>query len=725
MKSAAIIQKAKTEGKNSLTEAEAKEILKEYGIPVVDEKCFVNIEDTETAADQMGYPVVLKGLGANLTHKTERGLVQLNLKNRDEVRRAAEIIKERAGADLEGFILQPQIEGKREFVAGLFQDMHFGATIMFGLGGIYTEALGDVVFRLAPLSAKEAGAMIDEVHSQKLLNNFRGEKAPDKGSLINVLLGLSRISQEIPAIKEIDVNPLLVSPDGRIRAVDALIVLGDNGTSEPAIAPVAPKVIAKLFYPQSVAFVGASAKYGKWGHLIYTNVASGKYAGKMYLVNSQGGKIAGREVFKSVKDIPGPVDLAVVMVPAHKVIALIPELKEKKIKNMLLVTSGFSETGDEGKLLEKKLVEKARSAGIVILGPNTMGISNPHISFHCLHAPVRPIAGSTAFVAQSGNLGAQLLAFAEKEGIGIRAFCGSGNEAMLTIEDYLEGFAVDKITKTVVLYIESVKEGKRFFKAASRVGKIKPVIVLKGGRTQAGSQAAASHTGAMASDIKVFNAASRQAGIILAESPMDLLDLSATFSSLPLPRGNKVGIMTMGGGWGVVTCDLCIENGLSVPELPPELIARINPLLPPFWSHANPIDLVATRDREIHNIILEELLKWPGCDAVIHMGMVGALSIARRRLEAALAADENYDEKFMSDSLKLVAQAEKQFIEKSVYLMGKYQKPVVGVTIATDDTLRTVTDVKDSIYKAVAFVTPEKAVKSLARMFKYAQWLKG
>jgi acyl-CoA synthetase (NDP forming) len=353
-----------------------------------------------------------------------------------------------------------------------------------------------------------------------------------------------------------------------------------------------------------------------------------------------------------------------------------------------------------------------------------MGISNPHISFHCLHAPVRPIAGSTAFVAQSGNLGAQLLAFAEKEGIGIRAFCGSGNEAMLTIEDYLEGFAVDKITKTVVLYIESVKEGKRFFRAASRVGKIKPVIVLKGGRTQAGSQAAASHTGAMASDIKVFNAASRQAGIILAESPMDLLDLSATFSSLPLPRGNKVGIMTMGGGWGVVTCDLCIENGLSVPELPPELIARINPLLPPFWSHANPIDLVATRDREIHNIILEELLKWPGCDAVIHMGMVGALSIARRRLEAALAADENYDEKFMSDSLKLVAQAEKQFIEKSVYLMGKYQKPVVGVTIATDDTLRTVTDVKDSIYKAVAFVTPEKAVKSLARMFKYAQWLK-
>ena len=224
--------------------------------------------------------------------------------------------------------------------------------------------------------------------------------------------------------------------------------------------------------------------------------------------------------------------------------------------------------------MEDELVEKAREAGILIFGPNTMGICNPYISLYCTGSHVRPKAGSTVLVTQSGNLGTQLLAFAEKEGIGIRAFGGSGNEAMITIEDAMEGFEVDELTKTVVLYIESIKNGRRFFESAKRVGKKKPVIVLKGGRTEAGAQAAASHTGAMASNIKVFIAACRQAGIIQVENPMDLLDLSAAFSSLPLPKGNKVGIMTLGGGWGVVASDLCVENGLEVPKLSEDVISQ-------------------------------------------------------------------------------------------------------------------------------------------------------
>jgi acyl-CoA synthetase (NDP forming) len=720
-----ILEKAKSQNRTALTEAQAKEVLKKYGIPVVEEKAVNTIEEAQTAAQMLGYPVVVKGLGSRITHKTEKGLVKLNLKNSEEVRAAALYIKDAAGDDLEGFLIQPMIQGKREFVAGLFRDDQFGATVMFGLGGIFTEAIGDVVFRLAPLDEKEARRMIDDLHAQKLLGAFRGELAPDKDALVKTLVGLSRIGMEMPDISEIDINPLLVTPEGRVTAVDALIVLGNTKDKKEYPLQVDLKHLWKLFYPRSIAFVGASANISKWGHLMFSGVYAGQYQGEIYLVNPQGGEIAGRKVFKSVAEIPDPVELAVVTVPADKVLSLIPEFEKKFIKNVLLISSGFGETGAEGKVLEEELVKKAREAGILIIGPNTMGICNPCISFYCVGSHVRPPAGETSLLAQSGNLGTQLLAFAAKEDIGIRAFCGSGNEAMITIEDYMEGFEVDDKTKTVVLYLESIKNGRRFFESAKRVGKIKPVIVLKGGRTSAGSHAAASHTGAMASDMKVFMAACRQAGIIQAESPMDLLDLSAAFSSLPLPKGNKVGLLTLGGGWGVVASDLCEENGLKIPKLSEEVITRINKLLPPFWSHANPIDVVGEMNSDTYMKILEELIQWSECDAIIHMGIIGRKTMIKAIMESAVAVDKKYDSKFVEGSLLYTESFEKQTVEQTVKLMEKYNKPIVGVFLLNDDKTRTITNVDGCKHKGVNFITPERAVKSLAKMYQYSKWLNG
>jgi acyl-CoA synthetase (NDP forming) len=530
---------------------------------------------------------------------------------------------------------------------------------------------------------------------------------------------------EVPDVKEIDINPLLVDAKGKVTAVDALVVLGKTTDKKIFPLPVDPRNIGKLFYPKSIAFVGASAKIGKWGNMLFTNVAAGKYQGEIYLVNPRGGDIAGKKVFKSVTDIPDPVDLAVVTIPADKVLSLIPELKKKEIKNVLLISSGFGEVGAEGKALEYELVKKAREAGILIFGPNTMGICNPYISLYCTGTHVRPKAGSTVLVTQSGNLGTQLLAFAAKEDIGIRAFGGSGNEAMITIEDALDGFEVDELTKTVVLYIESIKNGRRFFESAKRVGKKKPVIVLKGGRTSAGANAAASHTGAMASNIKVFMAACRQAGIIQAENPMDLLDLSAAFSSLPLPKGNNIGLLTLGGGWGVVASDLCVENGLKVPELSEKVITKINKLLPPFWSHANPIDVVGDMNPETYMKILEELIQWPECDAIIHMGIIGRVIMIKATLESSVAVDSKYDLQFIENTLRHLENFEKQTIELTVKLMERYNKPIIGVYLLNDDKTRTVTDVEGCKYNGVNFITPERAVKALAKMHKYAEWLKG
>jgi acyl-CoA synthetase (NDP forming) len=724
MKKLEIIEKAKTEGRSTLTEAEAKDLLKQYGIPVVKEIIVQTKNDLENAAQSIGYPVVLKGLGSRLTHKTEKGLVKLNLKNKEDLHSAASYIKDAAGNDLEGFLIQPMLEGKREFVAGLFFDEQFGPAVMFGLGGVFTEAIGDVVFRLAPINEKEARLMIQELRAKKLLGNFRGEKAPDMDALAKVLVGLSEIAMTIPEIKEIDINPLLVNAEGKVTAVDALVVLGKRAEYQVTHLPINPKYIGNLFYPRSIAFIGVSSEVSKWGHLMYSNVLAGNFAGEVYLVNPKGGEIAGRKVFKSVKEISGPIDLAVVTIPASLVLPLIDELKQKAIKNVLLISSGFGETGAEGKVMETELVRKAREAGILILGPNTMGICNPHISLYCTGTHVRPKAGDTVLVAQSGNLGTQLLAFAEKEGIGIRAFSGSGNEAMITIEDYMEGFEVDEATKTVVMYIESIKNGRRFFESARRVGRKKPVITLKGGRTQAGAHAASSHTGAMASNIKVFDAACKQAGVIQVESPMDLLDLSASFSSLPLPKGKRIALLTLGGGWGVVASDLCMENGLVVQPLSEQIINKINNWLPPFWSHANPVDLVAEMNTDIHMAIVNELLQWDECDAVIYMGIIGRKSMIQSVLESTMTVDKTYNQKYVDDTLELLRGYEQDLINKTVQIMEKYNKPIIGVYLLTDETSRTVTEIEGHKYKGVVFPTPERAVKALAKMYNYSQWLK-
>ncbi len=719
-----VLKAAKAEGRTALTEAESKAVLKAFGVPVVAEWVLATPEETVGKAAETGYPVVLKGLGSKLTHKTERGLVKLNLGDAASVRKAASEIKRGAGKDLEGYLLQPHLTGRREFVAGLFRDDQFGPVVMFGLGGVFTEALDDVVFRLAPLDEATARDMLDELNAGQLLGAFRGEEPADREALVKTLVGLSRIALEYPEVREIDINPLLVGPDGRVSAVDALVVL-NGATADRRVfsPPCAPGDVEKIFNPRSIAFVGATNNIVKWGYIMIAATLAGGYEGQVYPVNSAGGEIAGRPMYKSLADIPGPVDLAIVTVPVDKVQPLLKDMEAKGIRSMILVTSGYGETGEEGKRLEQQLVEEARRAGILILGPNTMGICNPHAKFYCCGVHVRPRPGSMAFIAQSGNLGTQLLAFAQKEGIGIRAFSGSGNEAMITMEDYLDWFAVDELTRTVILYIESVRNGQRFFEAARRVGREKPVVVLKGGRTSEGNKAAASHTGALAGNNRVFNAACRQAGIVLVEQPMDLVDIPAAFSSLPLPRGKRVGIMTLGGGWGVVATDLCIEQGLEVPALSQEIIARIDQILPPYWSRSNPVDLVGEFDLTIPLKVMEEMMRWDGCDACIHMGIMGRRILVQWLTDSVVAFDSARDSAAVREGIGKFARYEDLYLEQMVRLMEKYGKPILGVYLLSDEKTETVTDIKGSPFRGVNYLTPERAVKVLAKMCAYERWL--
>lgn len=707
----------------ALNESQAKEILKQYDVPVVNETVALNEEEAIHAAREIGFPVVLKGLGSRLIHKTERSLVHLNLADAKAVRKAAISIAEKAGDDLEGLLVQPYLAGKREFVAGFFRDELFGPVLMFGLGGVFTEALSDITFRLAPLSEADASEMLDDIQSKSLIGKFRGESEVDRDQLIRSLTGLSRIGTTQPEIKEIDINPLLVTSNGKVYAVDALIIKGDRHKEKEFSEPVDPDSLKALFSPKSIAFVGASSQIKKWGNMLLSSTISGGFDGKIYPLNPRREQILGLKVYKTIGDIPGDVDLAVVTIEASKVLDLISQLKDKAIKHMLLITSGFSETGRQGKAMAKQVVKSAKESGILMIGPNTMGICNPHINFYCTGIHVRPKAGSTAIISQSGNIGNQLLAFAEQQGIGVRLFVGSGNEAMITVEDYLEFLGTDPLTRTIMLYVESIKNGRRFFEIARRIGKKKPIVLLKGGESNAGNRAASSHTGALASNSKVFKAACRQAGIVKVDEPMDLLDLSAVFASLPLPKGNRTAIMTLGGGWGVVAADQCSKYGIDVPALSPEIIERIDGILPPYWSKTNPIDIVGQLDNTIPLVLLEELLKWEGCDAVINLGILGRRLMLGRIADSVLESDPSYPIDALQDIRKEYRDFETLYIERSVRLMKKYNKPVLGVSMLTEEKDKTVNRVEGTDLKGIFFPTPERAVKAFAKMYEYSRFV--
>lgn len=714
----------------ALYEDDAKIVLKHAGIPVVPEIRIpvseTTIQDAMDGAVKLGFPqkaVVVKAMGKTLTHKSDRGLVHTHLSNEGLLKVACQNTIESAGEDLEALLIQPMVQGKRELVAGMFRDPQFGPVIMFGLGGVYTEALQDVVFRLAPLTPWDMDEMISSFSAKSLLGHFRGEHQVNKSQLYRILSALSDLALTYPQIQEIDINPLIITPEGELTAVDALIITGKR-ENKVNHRPLVDKIqLASLFHPKTVAFVGASSTIGKWGHMLPSNTLSGSFKGKAFLVNPKGGTILGQTVYKSLDEIPVNIDLVVMTLPAHLVLEQIPQLQNKGAKGMLLITSGFSEVGPEGKVLEEKVVSAAADAGIVVLGPNTMGICNPHIGFDCNASHAHPIPGSTALVCQSGNLGTQLLAFATQQDLGIRGFAGSGNEAMTTIEDYLEMFEVDDKTGVVVLYIESVKEGRRFFESATRLSKKKPVIVLSGGRTEIGTKAASSHTGAMASNAKVTASMLRQAGVIEVSQPMDLLDLSAVFSSLPLPKGSRVAIMTLGGGWGVVTADLCEENGLVLPELSTEVIAHLNTLLPDYWSHGNPVDIVGERDPKIPKETLEALLKWEGCDAVIHLGIHGRRLLVEKMGEAMAKVDPNHTEEHTRFMKEYLANEETAYVEHVIRLTEQYEKPVLGVSLTTDPSSRSIYRVDGCRYDGIFFPSPERAVKALAGMCRYSRWL--
>jgi acyl-CoA synthetase (NDP forming) len=374
------------------------------------------------------------------------------------------------------------------------------------------------------------------------------------------------------------------------------------------------------FDPRSIAFVGATENYRKWGFLILNNLLTGGYDGDVYPVNPSRETILGLTAYPSVLDIPGEVDLAVFTVPARMVLDAFDDCIAKKVKAGLVITAGFKELGEEGAGVEEELVRKARDAGMVLIGPNCQGICCPRnrlypwmpILFH-------PAPGKIGFVAQSGNILNMLIGHAVSAGLGVSKAVSSGNEADLETEDYFSYLGEDADTEVIVSYVEGIRDGRRFIEQARAVSRHKPIVVLKGGRTQSGISAAKSHTGSMAVSERLFEAACRQAGIVTTSTIEEAGITAASFVGRPLPAGKRVGIITGGGGLGVIAADYCTEIGLEVVQLSRRTLDELEKLLPDWWVPGNPVDLVAGLDFTILKPVIEMLMQSGEVDAVMFL----------------------------------------------------------------------------------------------------------
>jgi acyl-CoA synthetase (NDP forming) len=466
-----------------------------------------------------------------------------------------------------------------------------------------------------------------------------------------------------------------------------------------------------FFDPRAIALMGASSNPQKWGFRILANILAGGYSGTLYPVNPKGGTLLGLPVYPSLHRLPGPADLAIISIPAPSVPHALTQCGEAGIRSVIIISSGFSESGPEGAAREQAVASLARAHGIRILGPNTMGVFSAKCRLNALMPPLTPRAGGVSYVSQSGNLGVQMLGWGELRGVGFSKFVSSGNESDIRCEDYLTYFAHDPDTRVIMAYVEGVSDGRRFMEAAEHATRAKPMIVFKSGKAPETRQAVQSHSGSMAGSYTLYRSAFRQKGIIEALRTDTMLDYAAAFLHYPLPKGNQVAIMTRGGGWGVVTADACRDKGLALATLSQETLETMNRVLPPYWSRSNPADLVATLNPEAFPVCLEALIRDEGVDGIIALG-------AESGNRAQALADKLQQMKVFESTEPIDRRGGPEDIHLAMDLMHAYGKPVILVSGLSSYAKAVAHDGRET----VLFPTPERAAGAMAALWRYSRF---
>lgn len=575
----------------TMNEFEGKIVLREWGIPVIDESVAEDEGQAVQKAGELGYPVALKICSDSVLHKTEAGGVVLNISEEKTLRAKARELRARFSDIPHVLLIQKMAAPGTELILGARRDPVFGPVVLAGIGGIFAEVFRDTAIELAPVSAPAAMAMFDSLRGAALLNGFRGQAPVDLKTLADALAALSRLIMKRRDILEIDINPFIACEHGA-TAVDALIRVSERPTASPRTLTEINSV-DPFFNPLSLALIGASRSHGKGGNIILRNIIRAGFKGSIYPINPSGHEILGMKTYASVRDIPGPVDLAMIVIPKNAVPAAIEDCAAKGVKAVILSTGGYSDIGEGGAAEQKTLVEKASRADMRIMGPNSIGTIHPSAGLATSIVGLEPIVhGGVSLIGQSGVFSSGWGRWiADIKPFGISKVACIGNKGDVNESDLLDYLGQDKETTTIGMYLEGIVDGPRFVRSVSRACRSKPVVVVKSGRTEAGAAAIASHTGSLAGSDAVFDAVCRRTGLIRVHDSEAFFDCLTGFESLPLPRSNRMGALSITGMGCVVTTDACDEYGVKLPVLKRTTLKRLREVMPDWAPVRNPIDI--------------------------------------------------------------------------------------------------------------------------------------
>lgn len=589
-----VIDQAHKEGRTYLMEHECKAVLENLGVSTTGSALAKSEDQAVQISGSIGYPVALKILSPEVIHKSDSGGVKLGLDNEEKVRAAYnEIINAFVGHKITGISVQKMADPGIEAIIGVTTDPTFGPVLMFGLGGVFVEVLKDVSFRSIPITESEAEDMIQEIKGYALLKGYRGKSADIPG-LKKLLMNISDLVLKNPEIVEMDLNPVFLYPKGYM-VVDARIILGER--------PAQPKAVSKqdlhdLFYPESIAVIGASGTKGKLGWNVFINLVSHNFQGKLYPINPRADFIQGIKAYPRISDVKAPIDVAIVLVSANNTPEIVKECCDCGVKYVIIESAGFAEMGEPGRQIEREMIRIAEPYGCRLLGPNCSGVINTHSSMVQSIGIVDELGrGNIGLISQAGVCAAGML-WGLRHIMDFGIVATIGNKLDINETDMLEAVSMDPNIEVVSMYLESVKGGRRFVDVSKKIAREKPIIALKSGRTDAGKKAVSSHTASMAGNDQVYNGVFRQAGIIRARDYDHMFNLAKVMSKQPMPDRDGVFIITYAGSLGVIAADAVTDNKMRLSDLEPDLKERLKKLLPEYVGGLNPVDYTFSQDAE-------------------------------------------------------------------------------------------------------------------------------
>jgi 3-hydroxypropionyl-CoA synthetase (ADP-forming) len=608
-----------------ITEESSKEILSEYGIKVPHYALVTNTDEAARKSKEIGFPLVAKIVSADILHKTDVGGVKVGLNSEDEVRKTFDdmFYRLKEKFDVKGVLLEKMVPNGVELIIGLQNDSQFGPSIMVGLGGIYTELLKDVSFRVLPITKNDALKMLESLRGKDILRGFRGSKPINMDMLCEAIVHIGTLGVDMAGKYEsIDFNPVVLYPDGYF-VVDAKIILKEK-SSDDAISRANPDSshMDLFFNAKSVALIGASPEPSKIGNSVMESLAKHDYKGKVYPVNAKGySEIMGVKAYKNLLDIKDPIDVVIVTVDLKFVPDLLTECGKKNIHNMVIISGGGKELGGERAAIEKRIQDLSRELNIRIIGPNCIGIFNGENRLDCAFQGhlrmLRPKQGNVAFLSQSGTVG---IAFMEtSDAFGLSKMISYGNRSDVDEADMIHYLAQDPNTNVIGLYVEGLGDGRKFMNAAKDVIKHyqKPIVVFKNGRSTKGAKQAASHTGSLGGSFAVISGAFEQTGIISLDSYEELTSALKALTWQPVPKGNKIAMVTNGAGPIIAAIDNFERLNLELAQLSDQTIKSFKEHYPATYVIGNPCDVTGSASADDYRFAIQSFLDDPNVDIVM------------------------------------------------------------------------------------------------------------